>query len=98
MYMAKAAERLASAIPTARITVSLAGAIASSSLNRFRFVAQSCGEVDERVVAARRVHRLVHRLINARGRFDRLIEERGSAGGVASQQAPFAGPPVARAS
>src|ERR1700722_13946083 len=96
MYMAKAAERLASAIPTARITVSWAGAIASSSLDSFRFVAQSRGEVDERVVAPRRVHRLVHRLINAWGRFDRLIENGVGAGRVAAHQAQFPGLLVSR--
>src|SRR3984957_3585762 len=96
MYMANAAERLASAIPTARITVSWAGAIASSSLDGFRFVAQGCSEVDEGVVASRPVHRLVHRLINARGRFDRLIEDRVGAGRVAAHQAQLAGLLVSR--
>src|SRR3984957_19202104 len=89
--MANAAEVLASAIPTARITVSWAGAIASSSLDSFRFVAQRRGEVDEGVVASRPVHRLVHRLIDARGRFDRLIEDRVGACRVAAHQAQFTG-------
>src|ERR1700722_13376820 len=90
MYMANAAERPASAIPSARITVSWAGTIASSSLG-FRFVAKRCGKVDERIVAARRVHRLAHRLIDARGGFDRLVEDRVGAGRVAAHQAQFAG-------
>src|ERR1700684_2486222 len=94
--MANAAEVLASAIPTARITVSWAGAIASSSLDGFRFVAERRGEIDERIVAPGRVHRLGHCLINARGRFDRLVEDRVGAGGVAAHQAQLAGLLVSR--
>src|ERR1700722_5612932 len=96
MYMANAAERLASALPPARITVSWEGAIASLSLDGFRFVAQSRGEVDEGVVASRPVHRLVHRLINAGGRFDRLIEDRVGAGRIAAHQAQLTGLLVSR--
>src|ERR1700723_1612726 len=88
--MANAAEVLASAIPPARITVSWAGAIASSSLDGFRFVSQRRGEVDEGVVASRPVDRLLHRLIDAGGRFDRLIEDRVGACRVAAHQAQLA--------
>src|ERR1700677_243818 len=94
--MANAAEVLASAIPTARITVSWAGAIISSSLDGFRFVAQRRGEVDERIVASRPIHRLVHRLVNAGCRFDRLIEDRIGARGVAAHQAQLTGLLVSR--
>src|SRR3984885_4454236 len=91
MYMANAAERLASAIPTARITVSWAGPIVFSSLGVFSFVAQRRGEIDEGIVAPRRVHRLAHRVINARGRFDRFIEDGVGVPRVAAHQAQLAG-------
>src|ERR1700722_13250295 len=90
MYMANAAERLASAIPTARITVSWAGAIVFSSLDVFGFAAQSRGKVDEGIVAPGRVHRLAHRVVNARGRFDRLSGDDNRAGRIAAHQAQLA--------